>query len=151
MGGYNGHGALPVDADLALKAQALVAASAAGSLIVDTGAAGAVFRGELIINVTALEIASANEFYTIILQGSPDAAFGTAGNIVELAQISFGAKAARLSDADKDDANAFVHNMPVSNVYAGTPYRYLRIYTVVAGTVATGINYSARLSQADQY
>lgn len=149
MGGYNGHAFAPNDADLLLKAQALVAASAAGSLIVDTG--GAVFRGELIINVTALEIASANEFYDVVLQGSPDSGFGTAGNIVELAQRSYGAKAGRITDADKDDAAAFVDNFPVTNVYAGTPYRYLRIYTRVAGTVATGINYSARLSQTDQY
>lgn len=148
MAGYNGHANLPVDADLSLKAQALVGASAAGSLIVDTG--GGVFRGELILNVTALEIASANEFYTIVLQGSPDAAFGTAGNIVELINFSLGAKAGRLSDADKDDAVG-VYNIPVTNVHAGATYRYLRIYTVVAGTVATGINYSARLSYADQY
>lgn len=149
MAGFNGHAFGPNDADLALKAQALVAASAAGSIIVDTG--GAVFRGELVINVTACEIASGNEYYTIILQGSPDSGFGTAGNIVELCAVSFGAKAGRLSDADKDDAAAFIHNMPVSNVHAGTPYRYLRIYTVVAGTVATGINYSARLTQTDHY
>lgn len=149
MAGYNGHAFGPNDADLALKAQALVAASAAGSLIVDTG--GGVYRGELVINVTACEIASANEFYDVVLQGSPDSGFGTAGNIVELAQRSYGAKAGRITDADKDDAAAFVDNFPVTNVYAGTPYRYLRIYTRVAGTVATGINYSARLTQTDQY
>jgi hypothetical protein len=33
------------------------------------------------------------------------------------------------------------------NEVNGTVYRYIRLYTFVAGTIATGINYSARLVQ----
>lgn len=140
MPGYN---AKIADSALALKAAGLVAASAAGSLILDVG--DGYVKGVLMANVTALEIATGNEFYGLILQGSPDAAFGTAGNIVELAQISIGAKGARLSDADKDDTVG-LYEMLVHNRWNGTTFRYLRIYTVVAGTIATGINYDARLS-----
>lgn len=138
-----GQNAKVADSSLELKAAGLVAASAAGSLILDVG--DGYVEAHLIANVTALEIATGNEFYSLILQGSPDAAFGTAGNIVELAQISIGAKGARLSDADKDDAVG-VYDLPVHNRWAGTNFRYLRLYTVVAGTIATGINFSARLS-----
>lgn len=134
-----------------LKAAALVAASAAGSLIIDTKAGassgslglGPEVMGELQIDVSAMEIATGDEYYTIILQGSPDATFGTAGNIVELCAISLGAKAGRLSDADKDSAVGR-HRLLFTNELNGTTYRYLRIYTVVAGTIATGINYEAR-------
>ena len=33
--------------------------------------------------------------------------------------------------------------LPFDNEYAGAVYRYMRLYTVVAGTIATGINYTA--------
>jgi len=152
MAGTSRHRTL--DTLLQLKAAGLVAASAAGSLIIDTkgGAAsgslgqGPEFTGEIIIDVSALEIASGDEYYTVILQGSPDANFGTAGNIVELCAISLGAKAGRLSDADKDSAIGR-HRLLFTNELNGTHYRYLRIYTVVAGTVATGINYAAYIGK----
>jgi len=139
MGGYN---AVVADSTLSLKAAGLVAASAAGSLIVDLG--DGYSKAVLLAKVSALEIASGDEFYSLILQGSPDAAFGTAGNIVELAQFSLGAKGPRLSDADKDDTTG-VYDWPVHNRWNGTNYRYVRIYTKVAGTIATGINYEAGL------
>lgn len=131
-----------VDSNMQLKAAALVAASAAGSLILNVG--DAFMKGAVVIDVTALEIGTGDEFYTIILQGSPDAAFGTAGNIVELCQINLGAKSPRLSDADKDDTTGrFI--LRFQNEYNGAIYPYLRIYTKVAGTIATGINYEAHV------
>ena len=139
------------DTLLPLKAAALVASSAAGSLIVNVApgtlghkAVVPKIEADLVIDVTALEIASNDEIYDIILQGSPDAAFGTAGNIQELAAISLSAKEVKRSDSDKDDdVGRFI--LPVRNEFGGTTYQYLRIYTVVAGTIATGINYSAYL------
>jgi len=131
-----------VDTNLQLKASAAVTSSAAGSLILDLG--DAVFRGAVVIDVSALEIGTGDEFYTIILQGSPDSGFGTAGNIVELCQINLGAKSPRLSDADKDDTTGrFI--LRFQNEYNGATYRYLRLYTKVAGTIATGINYEAHV------
>jgi hypothetical protein len=129
------------DTLLVLKAAGLIAASAAVATIVDTGGTGH-FSGEIVIDVSALEIASNDEIYDIVLQGSPDAAFGTAGNIQELAAISLSAKEVKRTDSDKDDVIGR-YIMPFRNEFAGTNYRYLRLYTVVAGAVATGINYAA--------
>ena len=132
------------DTETDLKAAGLVAASAAGSIIVDLGTGEA--RGDLVLEVSALEIASNDESYTIVLQGSPDAAFGTAGNIQDLVSVNLAAKEVKATDSDKDDATGRVI-VPFSNRFNGTNYRYVRIYTVVAGTVATGINYVAYLSK----
>lgn len=137
----NGH---VLDSSLSLKAAGLVAASAAGSII-NVGAFP--IRADVVVDVTALEIASNDESYWIVIQGSPDSDFGTAGNIVELGAIHLGAKEIKLTDSDADDATGqFV--FPVSNERNGTVYPYMRSYTVVAGTIATGINYSARLALA---
>ncbi len=133
----------PVDANAQLKASAAVTSSAAGSLIADVG--DAYFEGRLVVDVSAMDIASTDEFYGIILQGSPDSDFGTAGNIVELCQISIGAKGPRLSDADKDDTvGRYV--IPVHNQWNGVTFRYLRLYTKVAGTTPT-ITYEAHLTK----
>lgn len=134
--------ALTPDAELTLQDAGLVAASAAGTTIRDVGDHPMV--GELEIEVTALEIASNDEIFDIILQGSPDAAFGTAGNIQELCQISLSAKEVKRSDSDKDDViGRYV--IPFRNQFGDTVYRYLRLYIVVAGTIATGINFTARI------
>lgn len=128
------------DTLLVLKAAGLIAASAAVATIVDTG--GGHFGGDVVIDVSALEIASNDEIYDIVLQGSPDAAFGTAGNIKELAAISLSAKEVKRTDSDlDDDVGRFI--VPFRNEAAGVTYRYLRLYTVVAGSIATGINYAA--------
>lgn len=132
------------DSALSLKASAAVTTSAAGSLIVDLGPGE--WEGYLDIDVTAMDIVSNDEKYDIILQGSPDAAFGTAGNIVELMQFSLSAKEVKVSDSDKDDVIGH-YVKPVKNLdFDGTPLRYMRIYTVVAGTTPT-ITYSAYLSK----
>jgi len=130
------------DDNLSLKAAGLVAATAAGSLVLDLGAG--LVEGNALIDVTALEIASNDEKYDIVIQLSPDAAFGTAGNIQDTSSLSLSAKEVKVTDSDKDDTTGR-YILPVSNEVAGTVYRYMRIYTVVAGAIATGINYSATL------
>jgi hypothetical protein len=37
--------------------------------------------------------------------------------------------------------------LPVQNTYDGTTYRYIRGYTAIAGTIATGINFTAWMAQ----
>lgn len=130
-----------LDDNLKLKAAGLVAASAAGSLILDMGANSHV-SGDVVIDVSALEIASNDESYWIVVQGSPDATFGTAGNVHELSALHLGAKEIKLTDSDKDDVTGR-YVLPFTNRAYDTIFRYVRIYTVVAGTIATGINYSA--------
>src|SRR5688572_9089225 len=130
------------DAELSLKVSAAVAASAAGTLILDLGVGET--RGDLVVEVTAMDITSNDELYDIILQGSPDAAFGTAGNIQDLMAFNLSAKELKRTDSDKDDViGRYV--IPVSNRFGSTNYRYVRIYTVVAGTTAT-ITYRAFLT-----
>lgn len=138
-----------VDALTVIKAPTLIAAAngvPTGSVIVDVG--DAPIRADLVVNATAVEVASTDEVYVIILQGSPDAAFGTATNIVELAVLQLGAKVARLSDADIDSGPG-VYVVPISNTFpvAGVNvcFRYLRLWGVNVGSIATGINYSAAL------
>jgi hypothetical protein len=132
------------DADLVMKAAGLIAASAAVATIRDVG--DHPVRGDLIIDVTALEIDTTNEIYDIVLQGSPDAAFGTDTNIQDILQLSLGHSAPKRTDSNKTDTiGRYV--LPFSNQLGATVYRYLRLYTVVAGTVSTGINYTARLGK----
>lgn len=133
------------DSALEFKDAGLVAASAAAQVdsaakIVDVGTG--LFRGCMILEVTALEIASNNEIYDIVVQGSSDSDFGTAANIRELAAINLSAEEVKRTDCDEDDSTGR-YKIYFDNEHDGTYYRYLRLYTVVAGTVATGINYSA--------
>jgi hypothetical protein len=131
------------DSGLDLKASAAVTASAAGSVIADLG--DGFVEGNLIVDVSAMDIVGNDEIYDIILQLSPDAAFGTAGNIVEKVALSLGAKETKRSDCDKDDAvGRYV--IPFNNLFNGTIYRYARIYTVEAGATSS-ITYYARLAK----
>ena len=128
------------DSAWSLQDAGLVAASAAGSSVVD-GGLGAL-KGEIVIDVSALEIASNDELYDIVIQGSTVAAFATDTAVVELGAISMGAAETKRTDANGDDAiGRFI--LPFTNERNGTIYRYLRLYIVVAGTIATGINFTA--------
>ncbi|MEN6306674.1 MAG: hypothetical protein ABFD91_02870 [Anaerohalosphaeraceae bacterium] len=137
------------DAGLELKDAGLVAASAAAQVnsaarVLDLGSG--LVEGDIVLDVSALEIASKDEVYDIIAQLSPDADFGTAGNIVERCALNLSAKEVKRSDCDKDDTIGR-HILPFNNEHKDMLYRYARLYTVVAGTIATGINYSAFLAK----
>lgn len=132
MGDYNRK---TYDHALLLKAAGLVAASAAGSTILDLG--DGLMDADLVIDITALEVATGDELYTVSVEGSAVAAM-TSGSVT-LAEKSFGNVAA---PADADTAVGR-HIVPFRNELNGTLYRYIRLYTTVAGTIATGINYSA--------
>lgn len=132
------------DSGLTLKAAALVAASAAGSVIANLGAG--YVEGDILIDVSAIEIASNDEIYDIILQLSSDSDFGTDTNIREKVAISLSAAEVKRSDCNADDVVGR-YIVPFNNRVASTNYQYARIYTVVGGTIATGINYTARLAK----
>lgn len=131
------------DNSLLLKAAALVAASANGSLIVDLGSG--LVDAKAVLDVTAIEVASNDESYEIIVQGSSDSDFGTAGNIVPLCSLTLGAAGSVRGGAGvtgigtSDTAGRYV--LPFRNERNGTTYRYVRVRTVVVGNIATGINY----------
>ena len=122
-----------------LKAAGLVATSAAGSVILDLG--DGVMEADLVIDITALEVASNDEVYTISLEGSNVVGMGSGS--VELTRSVFGNNGAP-SDADTSVGR---HVVPFRNELNGTLYRYVRLNTIVAGTIATGINFTAFLTK----
>lgn len=134
-----------LDSLLEMKDAGLVAASAAAEVdaaakILDLGAA--FMSGRVVVDVTAIEVDSSNEKFEIEFQLSPDATFGTAGNIVCAYSLKLGDSSVNGSGADSAVGR---YVLPVQNEFNGTIYRYARLYTRIAGTIATGINYSAFL------
>lgn len=133
------------DGNLELKDAGLVAASAAAQVdsadkILDLGSA--FMAGTVIVDASAIEVDSSNEKYEIEWQLSSDSDFGTAGNIRCAGVLKLGDSSVNGSGADSGTGR---YLLPVTNEFAGTIYRYARLYTRIAGTIATGINYSAYL------
>lgn len=130
-----------------LKDAGLVAASAAATVdsvakVLDLGASS-YLEGIVVVDATAIEVDSSNEKYEIEWQLSSDSDFGTAGNVRCAGVLKLGDSSVNGSGAD---SAAGRYELPVSNEFAGTVYRYARLYTRIAGTIATGINYSAFLA-----
>lgn len=132
-----------------LKDAGLIAASAAATVssvakILDLGASSYI-EGVVVIDVTAIEVATGNERYEIEWQLSSVSDFSTAALVFNAATLNLGDSSVNGSGADSGIGR---YTLFVSNEFAGTVYRYARLYTRVAGTIATGINYSAFLSAA---
>lgn len=133
------------DAEMEFKDAGLVGASAAAQVdsaaqVVDVGTGW--FKGCMFIDVSALEIASNDEIYDIVIQGSPDEDF-TAATIADLAAINLSAAEVKRTDCNKDDTTGR-YKIYFDNENDLTYYRYIRVYTVVAGTIDSGgINYTA--------
>lgn len=130
----------PYDVDLVAKAAALIAADTS-HLIVNVG--DALFKGVLVIDVTAIETATTDERYIIHVQGSTSATF--ASDVQNLAAIEFGASAARSGSAITSLIGRY--ELPFISAQCGILYPYIRAYTDVSGTIATGINFSAFFSR----
>ena len=134
-----------IDNDFILKDAGLVAADAAGevdssAVIADLGAG--LVEGNLIIDVSDIEIADNDEVYKISLQGSSSATF--ADTIEDLAILILGAN--EVIGGDQDSAVGR-YILPFRTERNGTVYQYVRVYCDVNGTIATGINYTAHLSK----
>jgi len=137
------------DADLEMKdASAAIGADAAWQVasaakVLDVGTG--LFCGKCIIDVSAIEIATGNESYTFIIQGSSSATF--ASDIVILAMLPVGDGSTLgtqygSSGVDVDDtAGRYV--LPFQNERNDIYYRYIRGWTDVEGTVATGVTFTA--------
>jgi hypothetical protein len=134
-----------IDVTHILKDAGLVAASAAGQVdgsdkIVDLG--NGIVEGKLVVDVTAIEIANNDEAYRISLQGSSKADF--ADTIEELASVELGAQEVLAGDQDSTTGR---YQVPFRTEKNGTVWPYVRVYTEVVGTVASGINFSAYLNK----
>lgn len=127
------------DDALELKAAGLVAASTDGSII-DLGEG--LVDGFIVIDVTAVEIASGDERYTISLEGSNVAAMSSGS--VCLAKKVFGNLVVPM-DAALSAPGRYV--VPFRNEEGGTTFRYVRLSTLVSGAIATGMNFSAFLAK----
>ncbi len=140
------------DNNLLLKDAGLVAADAAAQVssaakIIDVGANEV--QGDVVIDISAIEIATGDEQYEIVLQGSSSSSFASGVACLCSLRVGDGSTiAAALGTGgavDVDDTTGrFI--LPFRNERNGTVYRYLRLYTVVTGTIATGINYTAYLA-----
>ena len=127
------------DADLELKAAGALITST-DSQIIDLGAG--FVEGDIVIDVTADEMGSGNEFFTLSLDASNVAAMSSGS--VCIARKVFGNLVVPM-DAALSAAGRYV--IPFRNVENGTTYRYVRLSTLVAGTISTGISFSAFISQ----
>ena len=123
------------DGDLELKAAGALTASTDGDIL-DLGAG--LVDGYLVFDVTAVEVATGNEIYTISLEGSNVAAM-TSGSVC-LAKKVFGNLVVPM-DAALSAAGRYV--VPFRNEEGGTTFRYVRLSTLIAGTISTGISFSA--------
>lgn len=130
------------DANLEMKDAGLVAADAAAT--VDSAAkilavGDGTFKGVLVVDVSAIEIASNDELYRIIVQGSTSATF--ADTVENLAELTLGATEVRPGGAI--DSTTGRYELFFTNQQDGVTYPYVRVYTDVGGAIATGINYKA--------
>lgn len=128
-----------------LKDAGLVDADAAGTVggvaaIADVGAG--LIEANLVVDVTAIEIASNDEKYAIRLQGSTKSNF--ADTIEDLAILELGAHEVLGGDQDSATGRYIV---PFRTERNGVIYPYLRVYTDVSGDIATGINFKAYISK----
>lgn len=106
--------------------------------------AGALTPMVAVVDVSAIETDTNNESYTIIIQASSSPTF--ASDVINLGQIQLAAAGANLGGATVAGAVGR-YLIPLVNWQNGTTRRYLRAYTVVAGTIATGINHTVRLGE----
>lgn len=135
---------------LELKDAGLVASSAAATVsgeaqVLDLGEG--YVEGNILIDITALEIDSSNEIYDIVAQVSSSSTFATDTLIFDRCSMTFADDSPKRTDSNSVDTTGR-YVLPFDNEYKGTCYRYMRLYTVVAGTIGTGINYRANFCKA---
>ena len=137
------------DYDMLMKDAGLVAADAAALVdgvakVIDLGGASRI-DGAVIIDITVMDVASTDELYDIIVQGSASSTF--ASGVHNLSSLTVGAEAAHATRGDDADLDLIGHyELPFTNEVNGTSYQYLRLWTVVTGA-STGINYIAHLAK----
>lgn len=128
-----------------LKDAGAIGASAAAQVggsdkVYDAGAAR--FKGRVRITVTACEVDTGNEKYQIMVQGSNSATF--ASGVWNLGSLILGDSSVSLESTDT--AATRMQDIHFDNEVNGTVFRYIRLYTFVAGTIGSGgINYTGNL------
>lgn len=124
-----------------LKDAGLLATSAAGQVdsedvVIDVGSG--LVEGQMIVDVSAIEIDSDNELYQISLQGCSSVGF--TNTFTDLAVLELGAAEVVGGDVDSETGR---YKIPFKNEKNGVIYPYLRTYCACSGSIVTGINYRA--------
>lgn len=98
-------------------------------------------EGELILDVTAIDIAGNDESYDLILQfsNSPTFASGIENG------VSKNLGAVEVTKGGAQDSLVGRYKLPFTNVLNGVQYGYCRMYTAV-NAASSSINYTAQLS-----
>src|SRR5688572_5542580 len=140
------------DADLEMKGAGVINADAAwlvggAARVLDVGTGR--FEGKCVIDISEIEIASGDERYDLLIQGSNSATF--ASDIAILAALPVGdgttiGAAYAGSGVDVDDGPGR-YVLPFCNERNNIYYRYIRGFTVVTGAIATGIGFSAYVAK----
>jgi hypothetical protein len=121
-----------------------ITSSAAGEIggsakILDLGA-GVVY-GDIVVDVTELDVDSNNEIVTVGVQISDSSTFSS--GYYQVASLALGDASPLAGDTDMTTGRYII---PFNNMIAdGVAKRYLRLYFTVAGTVA-GFNCTAYLA-----
>lgn len=132
------------DNSLLMKDAGLVAATAeatvAGSTrILDLGTGR--INGRVIIDTTAVETDTGNEKYEILVRVSSSATMAT--DVWIAGEVRLGHSSTTLETVTTTAVGR--RELHFTNEINGVAYRYAELYTVVAGTIATGINYTGFL------
>lgn len=112
--------------------------------ILDLGAGASMLSGDMVVNITALDVATGDENYKVMLQGSSSASF--ASDVQTIAIGQFGHSSTLGSGVDVS-TQVGVHVVPFHNhaitATSPTSYRYLRVY--FDGTGATSWSIAAEV------
>jgi hypothetical protein len=134
-----------MDASLQLKDAGVLTASGAGQVggvnrVVNLGTG--VVSGAFVVDISALDVTSADETYDIRLQVSSDATFAT--DVTIAARVVGGASAAT---AGQDVQGVGRRTVPFNNIGEdGAPKPYARAYLAAGGTTPS-INFAAMITQ----
>lgn len=133
-----------LDSATQLKDAGLLAASAqtqvsGSNAKLDFGAGKPFTEVKLMIDISAIEVASGDEKYEIEFQLSDSSTFAS-GNVVA-GVIKLGDSS--VTGGSADNATGGPITLGVCNEFQGTRYRYGRLYCRIAGSIVTGINFTA--------
>jgi hypothetical protein len=143
---------IALDTATQLKDAGLVAATATGTVggsaaVADLGGGYAEFY--VVIDWTACEVASGDEKYDLVIEGAPTSAFSVA---YVLGRLILGDSSVTNHQVDTSPSGRMVihcNNGAITSATDGnsvSPMRFVRVNARVAGTVATGLNYTAWLT-----
>ncbi len=110
--------------------------------IVDLGTG--VTRGDMQVDVSAIDVAGGDELYHVILEGSNSPTF--ASGVVPLAVLTLGDAAVMIGGGDTDGGPGR-YIVPFRNERDGVVYRYVRLFLDVTGASAS-LTFAARLGRS---